>query len=666
VRQTEVDIAGLKLPFYSVHTLVVGSGAASLNAADQLVQRGVEDVLIVTQRLGGGASKNSGSDKQTYYKLALAGTVPDSPTELAKTLWNGGCMHGDIALVEATCSAQCFYNLVRLGVPFPHTRYGGFVGYKTDHDPLQRATSAGPRTSQQMVDRLLREVRRKGIPILDEHEVVALLTEGAGEDKKVIGAIAIHATEVDRENFGLVVFNCANLVWGVGGPGGLYRASVYPADQSGAIGVALAIGAPAHNLTESQFGLASIRFRWNVSGTYQQVIPTYVSTDQAGDDAREFLNPYFPSMGKLATAIFLKGYQWPFDPRNIPHHGSSLIDVLVYYERVARGRRVWLDFRQNPSGDGRLEDFRFELLEPEAYTYLENSGAFQATPIERLEHINPLAVQLYRDNGIDLHAEPLEIDVCAQHNNGGLIGNHWWESPIRHFFPVGEVNGTHGVYRPGGAALNSGQVGSLRAAQYIAAKYPSGEPEVEPFLASAEEQVAAQVSRCRALAARLDPNSTAVEDIRAEFQARMSLYGAHIRNPATIDQVIEEAYALWRRVQAGVSIRERGEILAALRNEQLCLSHLAYLESIREYLRRGGGSRGSYLVLDPDGEPIHDLLPADWRYRPEHEALREEILETRWNGERLEWRWVPRRPIPEDDFWFENVWAEYRVGRAFE
>ena len=56
-------------------------------------------------------------------------------------------------------------------------------------------------------------------------------------------------------------------------------------------------GAEAHNLTESQFGMASIRPRWNLSGTYQQVIPRYVSTDAGCGDAREFLNDAFPDAG---------------------------------------------------------------------------------------------------------------------------------------------------------------------------------------------------------------------------------------------------------------------------------------------------------------------------------------------------------------------------------
>jgi hypothetical protein len=72
------------------------------------------------------------------------------------------------------------------------------------------------------------------------------------------------------------------------------------------------VGAAGNNLTKSQYGLGSIKFRWNLSGIYQQVIPRYVSTDQDGHDEKEFLNHYFPDMGKLATAIFLKGYQWPF------------------------------------------------------------------------------------------------------------------------------------------------------------------------------------------------------------------------------------------------------------------------------------------------------------------------------------------------------------------
>ena len=103
--------------------------------------------------------------------------------------------------------------------------------------------------------------------------------------------------------------------------------------------------------------------------------------------------------------------------------------------------------------------------------------------------MNPLAINFYLQHGIDLRREPLEIAVCAQHNNGGLVGNIWWESNLRHLFPIGEVNGSHGVYQPGGSALNAGQVGGYRAAEYIAHCYQSDGYSLEQFLKLAENQV---------------------------------------------------------------------------------------------------------------------------------------------------------------------------------
>ena len=141
------------LPLTFVHTLVLGSGAAGLNAAVQLRAGGVDDVLIVTEGLEMGTSINTGSDKQTYYKLSMCGDEADSPRMMAETYFAGGSMHGDLALVEASLSARAFISLVNLGVPFPRDAYGQFVGYKTDHDPRQRATSIGPYTSRECAER---------------------------------------------------------------------------------------------------------------------------------------------------------------------------------------------------------------------------------------------------------------------------------------------------------------------------------------------------------------------------------------------------------------------------------------------------------------------------------------------------------------------------------
>ena len=107
--------------------------------------------------------------------------------------------------------------------------------------------------------------------------------------------------------------------------------------------MAFEAGAIGKNLTEWQFGIASIHPRWNVSGTYMQVLPRFVSTNPDGSNPHEFLQEYFPSKGEMLTSIFLKGYQWPFDVRKVMN-GSSLIDLLVYQESQIKGRRVFREY----------------------------------------------------------------------------------------------------------------------------------------------------------------------------------------------------------------------------------------------------------------------------------------------------------------------------------
>lgn len=666
MKKTNISVAGTRLPVLSLNTLVVGSGAAALNAAVQLHDQGVEDIAIATDLWGGGTSYNAGSDKQTYYKLSLAGELPDSALRMAVDLFSGGSMHGDIAFVEAQNSARAFFHLVELGVPFPHDRYGAYVGYKTDHDPRQRATSAGPLTSRLMAEALGQEVKRRGIPVLDRHEVIALLTHGRQRAKRAVGAIAIDKKNIRPASCGLVLFNTVNIVLGTGGPAGIYKTSVYPESQTGSHGLAFAAGAVAQNLTESQFGLASLKFRWNLSGTYQQVIPCYFSTDSKGRDRKEFLSDFFPDMGRLATAIFLKGYQWPFDPAKVRDYGSSLIDLLVYRETVLKRRRVFLDFRRNPGGGGKLEDFDFRFLDPEALNYLQKSGALLPTPIRRLAKMNPPAISIYKVHGIDLARQPLEIGLCAQHSNGGFRANLWWESSLPHLFPVGEMNGSHGVRRPGGSALNSGQVGSMRAAYFIARRYKTPPPSPTAFAARAGPQIRATIKQARKMidkAAKLpDPGGRA----RPEIQERMSACGAAIRDPDMVRRAVGEAWDLYARLKSVARVRSAKDLPAAFKDLDLCLTQALYLEAINEYLNKGGRSRGSYLVLDKDGEKPCPELEDEWRFslNPRPSFVDQKILEVSLaeNG-RVVKKWVDIRPIPMDESWFETVWRAFREDR---
>ncbi len=663
----EARFGEIHLPVYSLNTLIIGSGAAALNAAIRLHEQGVRDIAISTDNWGGGTSRNAGSDKQTYYKLSLAPGLSDSALEMAEDLFSGGSMHGDIALVEAQNSLAAFFHLVDLGVPFPHDKHGGYPGYKTDNDPRGRATSAGPLTSRLMFEALAKEVRKRSIPVLNRHEVIALLSEGQGDKKKMIGAVALDKKNLGKPRRGFVLFNAVNIILGTGGPAGIYRDSVYPESQVGSHGLAFEIGAVAQNLGESQFGLASIKFRWNLSGTYQQVIPRFFSTNQDGRDEREFLTEYFPDMGKLSTAIFLKGYEWPFDPGKILNYGSSLIDVAVYNETVVKKRRVFLDFTRNPGGGGKLEEFSFNLLSREASSYLEKSAALLATPLQRLAKINPPAVAVYKKHGIDLSRDSLEIALCAQHNNGGFKGNIWWESNIKHLFPVGEVNGSHGVRRPGGSALNSGQVGGLRAAIFIARRYNHKPASLKAFLSSAGPQVKEKLALAEKMLDRKTKDTAFIEQAREEIQRRISSVGAAIRSAGKAEEALKGAWALWARLNSEMKVRSSKELPAAFKMLDLGLTHALYLEAIREYLDKGGKSRGSYLVLDLNGIEPCPGMGNPWRFslNPPQAFVNQKILEISLDeGGKVVKKWVDIRPIPKEESWFENVWRDYREGRV--
>jgi succinate dehydrogenase/fumarate reductase flavoprotein subunit len=653
-----INYKGNEITVYNMNTAIVGSGAAALNAADRLYTYGQKNIAIVTEGLNRGTSRNTGSDKQTYYKLTLAGAKGDSIFDMAETLFKGGAMDGDIAMVEAALSPQCFYHLVDIGVPFPNNKYGEFVGYKTDHDPRQRATSVGPLTSKYMTEKLEAQIKLKEIEIFDGYQVIAILTD---KDKgKALGLLALNLNKLNDEKERFVIFNCTNIIYATGGPAAIYEDSVYPRCHKGASGIAFEAGVIGKNLTESQYGIASIKFRWNLSGTYQQVLPRYISTDEDGSNEKEFLAEYFKDKGKMLDAIFLKGYQWPFDPRKIADFGSSLIDLLVYNETVIKGRKVFLDFKSNPAVMNRIPGKPdFSLLGEEAYNYLKNSKALFGTPIERLKHMNEPAITLFLSHGIDLGKENLEIAVCAQHNNGGLLGNIWWESNIAHLFPVGEVNGSHGVYRPGGSALNSGQVGGTRAAQYISKKYKEEPINLDTLLELSEHILEQKIALCNRFIWNISQKGN-VYTIRKASAKIMSKAGAHIRSLEEIDLAIENIKSSLEKLGEITNMTSTKELGEAFSNYDILTTQFIYLSAIKDYIIHGGKSRGSYLVHDEQGELSINSLPNNFKFSLDEGALNDFIQKVQLRDGLLSFTWDKVVPIPIEDNWFENVWKDFR------
>ncbi|MFI3169573.1 MAG: FAD-binding protein [Faecalibacterium sp.] len=673
-----IQMNGYEMRLITCNTVIVGTGAAGYNAADCLYQQGQKDIAMVSEHVNAGTSRNTGSDKQTYYKLSLAGDAPDSVAELAKVFYHGQCVDGDVALCEAALSAQGFYKLVGLGVPFPKNSYGEYIGYKTDHDPSKRATSVGPYTSRRMTECLQAAVAAKGIDVFDGHQVVEILTDAAKE--KVLGLLCL-----DTKAGKYALFSCKNVVYATGGPAGMYADSVYPHGHYGASGLAFAAGVMGKNLTEWQYGIASVQPRWNVSGTYMQALPKFISTDQDGADPHEFLLDFFGkgagATGEMLSKIFLKGYQWPFDVRKI-EGGSSIIDVLVYIESCIHGRRIFLDYHAN-TGDAALD---VNALSPEAAEYLQKAGACFGTPLERLRQMNQPAVDFYQEKGVDLSTEMLEVALCAQHNNGGLAIDKWWQTNLQGFFAVGEVSGSHGVYRPGGSALNAGQVGAARAAEYIAAKN-NGAPLAEELFA---HQTAAQVSAAVQRGA-LPMSEAALKQQWDIATKRMSRIGAAIRNGKEIAAALRQVrqtladfamphddISAQTQVTQGVSFAIDGENPQDIAQElpraiprtawrthrlyDMLLAQFVYLSAMADYAVESGQSRGSALYTVAEGQLPYASLPEIFRFTLDDERYANQTQEVRLDAEALacvcDWRAV--RSLPQKDDFFENVWRTFR------
>ncbi len=660
--QEFISAFGFRLPVRRCGALVLGSGAAGLRGAVELKRRGV-DVAIATQSAFGGTSACSGSDKQTLH-TANGADRGDDFSAMAAALGAGGAMDEDTAYVEAVGSPRALASLQYMGLPIPQDRLGGVLRYQTDHDEVGRATSCGPRTSRLMVQALAKEAIRLEVPIFNRTTGVRILI-APGSVRRSAGLLAMRPKHRTEDNhLGLAVFLCDALVLASGGPGELYRDSVYPRHCFGSLGLALEAGLEAVNLTESQFGIGTSReeFPWNLSGTYVQSMPYVFSLDHRGRE-RNFLTDYYRTTHELASNTFRKGYQWPFHASRMLEFKSSLFDLAVFRETQA-GRKVFMDFNRNPLAFPGDADFDLDRVHADVLAYLKNSAALLEKPIDRLRKMNPLSIELYKRYKYDITKSPLEFAINNQHMNGGLAVNTWGETSLAGCYAIGEAAGTHGVTRPGGAALNAGQVFGTRCAEHIAFKRNCA-------LANAAEQDVIEGS-LRSILAVLRPESPlTAELIRTEVQSRMSNHAGIVCTAEDVKTSVTGARALNGSIrQRGIAFGGAYEAVQALQWRQMAIASEAVLAALAFYIERGGGSRGARTVCSPNGDqiPLARIRPLEeFRFRSERVADRSEQIFVRLEAEQFI---CDTRPIRRLDGshkpFFERDWPNFLTGAIFD
>jgi len=343
-------------------------------------------------------------------------------------------------------------------------------------------------------------------------------------------------------------------------------------------------------------------------------------------------------------------------------YGSSLFDLAVFQEQRA-GRKVYLDFLSNPDPVNEEESFSLDELDPDVHSYLKNNESLLELPIDRLKKMNPLAIELYRMHGTDLCREPLEFTMNNQHMNGGILIDDWGRTSLSGCYAIGEAAGSHGVTRPGGAALNSGQVFGKRVAVAIRRSMAQKGDEdshaesvfqaIESVLLDAEGFLSASKGKD-------------IREIKTDIQSRMSDHAGILCFQKDVESALSQARELRKEIQTtGIYSKSASVVGQAFRWHQMAWVSEAVLMALEFYIRSGGGSRGARTICSDRGSLCPEASREDlsgYRFVKEQEQDKLEKILVKKVGEELQLEKVAIDLTPEvEREFFEKGWGNYLV-----
>ncbi len=228
----------------------------------------------------------------------------------------------------------------------------------------------------------------------------------------------------------------------------------------------------------------------------------------------------------------------------------------------------------------------------------------------------------------------------------------------KHCLCAGEVSASHGVYRPGGSALNAGQAGSTRAAQFIA-RNRGGEPvAAQEFAALTKTAAEKAVGLGKAVHTAGEKGN--VKEIWNEATRLMSGVGGAIRAAAEIDEALKKTKNRLEGFRDEVKAATLPETARAYRLYDVLICQYVYLSAMSDYVRNGGKSRGSAMYYDENGLRHYPELPEMFRFALDDGSRSDMVQEVEYRDGSCLFTWRKVREIPDDDDFFENVWRSYR------
>ena len=536
--------------------LIVGSGGAALRAALEADSAGASVLAVIK-----GEFRKSGA---TFHSVAEIGAfnVPDGagdPDDDPQVFLNDilaaaqGMADPRLCAILANEAADTLRYLEHYGVHFERAGDNYLV--------FRACFSSNPRSHviqdhfKPILKALGTEATRRGIKVMDRLMIVNLIAR----DGECLGA---HAIDTDGKP---VVIRAKSTILTTGGASQLFAKNLYPSDITGD-GYAMAhrAGARLVNLEFMQAGVSVLTPFINLFGNYLWDARPNL-TDR---DGKPFLADYLPHGIALDDVIRQKERHFPFSASDISRYVEISIQQAINDGRGTPEGGVYMDFIDR--------DF----------------DAILADSSRSIAKMWPLTYEWYKQRGVDLYRDKVQITCSAHAINGGLYIDSDAESNLKGLFAAGEVAaGPHGADRLGGNMAMTCQVFGRRAG-IAAARRAHG----------MDHRVAQDIGReHQAFMARFKGDgSEALADLRGELQAAANRHLLIIRDEAGLSRFKDVCRDIRQRLLQRARIDTPEDLVHAIELDNLAdVGELMATSALARRESRGGHYRRDFPESDP-------------------------------------------------------------------
>lgn len=389
---------------YTTDVLVIGSGGAGCKCAIIASKEGC-NVTIVSK----GLSFKSGCTvlAEGGYNAVFGYVDAEDSLQLhIQDTLKGGAFLNDLKLVHTlvTHSPEELVKLEDYGSLFDRQEDGRLAQRPFGGQNYRRTCFKGDETGHEMMNGLKQEVTRENITVQEEVMITKLLYNQ--DHTKIVGAMGI-----SLQDSSIIVYHSKATVIATGGCGWLYPVTSNALQKTGdGIIMAYEAGADVMDMEMVQFhptGMLSPKSR-------RGVLITEAVRGEGGhlinSEGERFMTNYDPR-GELAT--------------------RDIVARAIYNE-IQEGRGT-----------------------PNGGVYLSVTHLPEEQVLTKLHTM----VAQFKDVGVDITKEPMEVAPTAHHFMGGIKINTQCETNIPNLFAAGEAtSGIHGANRLGGNALADTQV----------------------------------------------------------------------------------------------------------------------------------------------------------------------------------------------------------------